>query len=155
MDSLLKLVTLSAREKWLLAQSLLLLPVNLFALHLMSFNRWQAILCRLAPIDRAGAEPVNESMVHRVNQTIRMVRVAASRGPLRGNCLQKSLALWWLLRRQNIDSEIRFGARRDNGNFEAHAWVEFRGVALNEEPAVQQSFTPFVRGTAAAEAKIR
>jgi hypothetical protein len=61
-----------------------------------------------------------------------MVRVAASRGPYRGNCLQQSLTLWWLLRRQNIESQIRFGARKDGGEFKAHAWVEVDGYALNE-----------------------
>jgi hypothetical protein len=152
-DSWSKLWALSAREKCLIAQTLLVLPINGLAVHLTGFNRWQAILSRLAPVDRTGAEAPPESVLDRVHQVARMVRVAALHGPYRGSCLQQSLTLWWLLRRQKIESDIRFGARREDGKIEAHAWVEFRGFALNEDASLHHSFTPFECGMTHAEAK--
>jgi hypothetical protein len=130
-----------------------MLPINGLAVHVTGFNRWQAILSRFTPLDRKSAEAPNESLLNRANQTARMVRVAASRGPYRGNCLQQALTLWWLLRRQKLESDIRFGARRDDGKFEAHAWVEFRGNALNEGPEIHHDFAPFERAMTPAKVK--
>lgn len=121
------------------------LPLNGLALRLIGLKRSQHLLSRLARIDEAGVEALPESLLDRVDQVARLVRAAASRGPYRGSCLQQSLTLWWLLRRQKIESDIRFGARRDDRRFEAHAWVEFRGIALNEEPEEHNTFAPFKR----------
>jgi hypothetical protein len=148
-----KFIALSSREKQLLAASLVVMPINGLALRVMSLRRWRSVLLRLTPVDAASWEAHPESLLDQANQTARIVRVAASRGPYRVNCLQQSLTLWWLLRRQKIESNIRFGARRDDGKFEAHAWVEFRGFALNEDPGIHHSFTPFERGMTHAEAK--
>src|SRR5436305_1464018 len=52
-------------------------------------------------------------------------------------CLTKSVALAWLLRRQGIAAVVRVGVKTDiaattNDAFEAHAWVEYDGVALGD-----------------------
>ena len=39
------------------------------------------------------------------------------------NCLENSLATWTLLRSRGIDAQLHFGARKNAGQFEAHAWV--------------------------------
>lgn len=172
MGSWSKLLTLSSREKGLLAASLVVLPINGLALQLMSLNRWRSVLSRLAPAGQGSevrgqgsgvrgqrsevsGEAHSGSLLDSVSQTARMVRVAASRGPYRGNCLRQSLTLWWLLSRQKIESDIRFGARIDGGKFEAHAWVEFEGLALNEGPDIHHRFKRFEPAVALAEAKTR
>lgn len=58
-------------------------------------------------------------------------------------CLHRSLTLWWLLGRQGIASELRIGVRKEQGRFEAHAWVEREGVALNGELDVGSRFAAF------------
>ncbi len=59
------------------------------------------------------------------------------------NCLVQSLALLRMLRRRGIGGEIRVGARQGSGAFEAHAWVEFAGIVLNDVSGEHHHFTPF------------
>ncbi len=72
-----------------------------------------------------------------------MVQAAARRGAYRATCLPQSLTLWWLLKRQGIEGDLRFGARKEAGRMEAHAWVEINGIPLNETLDVDQRFKPF------------
>ena len=51
--------------------------------------------------------------------------------------------LWRLLRREGIPCELKLGARRDAGPFEAHAWVECAGVALNESEPTLARYSAF------------
>jgi len=82
------------------------------------------------------AEPVGERLseatLARARAVARLVGIASSRVPLRVACLHRSIVLWRLLRREGIPCELKLGARTDAGPFEAHAWVECAGVALNE-----------------------
>ena len=155
MSSWSKVWALPARDRWLLAQSLVVLPVNGLALRLMSLKRWQAILSRLALFDGQLSEATNESLFSSAHKTAMMVRIAAARGPYRGNCLPQSLTVWWLLRCQKLDSHIRFGARKEDDKLEAHAWVEFGGTALNDGQDTHQNFKVFEPAASAAEARTR
>ena len=76
--------------------------------------------------------PVAEATLARARAVARLVGIASSRVPLRVACLHRSIVLWRLLRREGIPCELKLGARTDAGPFEAHAWVECSGVALNE-----------------------
>jgi hypothetical protein len=86
-----------------------------------------------------------EAIGQRIDMVARMVRIIAERGIPRPNCLQQSLVLWWLLRRNSVGSEIRFGACKENGQFKAHAWVECFGFALNENMDVSEHYLPLER----------
>jgi len=79
----------------------------------------------------------------RVRMAVRMVNAAARYGLGSSSCLEKSLTLWWLLRREGIVSSVRIGARKASGKFEAHAWVERDGVALNEPAAAHRHYATF------------
>ncbi len=81
-----------------------------------------------------------------VGLTVRMVRSAAYRSLGNATCLEKSLALWWLLGRQGIASSVRIGARKIGDKFEAHAWVECDGVALNEPQEAHRHYAAFDEG---------
>jgi Transglutaminase-like superfamily len=95
----------------------------------------QGFLPALNKAHRIAAGP-KSSEVHR---TVRMVRAAARYGIGSPTCLDKSLALWWLLERQGISATLRIGTRKSNGVFEAHAWVERDGAVLDDhqEPHFQ------------------
>jgi hypothetical protein len=75
--------------------------------------------------------------------TVRMVRAAVRHSVAHPTCLQESLVLWWLLGRQGIPCDLRVGVRKDSEKFEAHAWVERDGVALNEPEALHQHYAAF------------
>ena len=155
MVSFTKLRALSARERRLLAQSLLLLPVSGLALRLVSLSRWQAILSGFAPRQASVAEARREAPLDLAGTVARMVRAAAVRGPYRAPCLPRAVTVWWLLRRVGLESDIRFGVRRPGGRFEAHAWVECRGRDLDDWPDGGRPFARLERRSTPVETEAR
>lgn len=131
---------LSWPDRGRLAQSLVLLPLVGASLRVLGFGRTRALLTRLAPPPREGAAGEG-----RARATARLVEAAAREGPYRANCLRRSLVLWWLLRRQRVPAELRLGVRKRDGSFEAHAWVELDGRALNDAPDVMRHYHPVSR----------
>ena len=75
--------------------------------------------------------------------TARMVNAADRHGLVHPSCLAKSLTLWWLLGRQGIPSRLRIGIRKEKEKFEAHAWVERDGTALNEPDEPHHHYAAF------------
>ena len=68
--------------------------------------------------------------------------MAARHSPLHTTCLHRSLVLWWLLHRQGIESALRIGVRKQAGQWQAHAWVEYEGIPLHDQYG-PQDFTAF------------
>ena len=127
----------------MLSQSLVLLPFAALALRVMGLRNYQRLMHALS---RGGKPIVDEDarkLRDQVRKTARLVEAAGRYGPYRAKCLHKSLTLWWLLRRQGIESQIRFGARKNDRRMEAHAWVEFDGTPLNDSTDVGERFKPF------------
>ena len=75
----------------------------------------------------------------------RVVAIAAGRGPVRATCLRRSILLWWLLRRDGIETVLRVGVNREDGAFNAHAWVEYLGRPVNDTDDVALRFPSFDR----------
>jgi hypothetical protein len=60
------------------------------------------------------------------------------------NCLQRSVVLWRVLRRRELEAELRIGVRKEAaGGRQFHAWVEHDGEVLNDVPHVRERFTTF------------
>ncbi|OAD22599.1 hypothetical protein THIOM_001585, partial [Candidatus Thiomargarita nelsonii] len=125
----------------LLLQAFLLLPLVALSLKFWGVKRTQTGLARLLPATELPLS--SEVRLPKVVKTIRMVQLAARYCQPWANCLKKSLVLWSLLRHQGINSELRIGVRRETENFEAHAWVECEGVALNDTQDVRSRFAMF------------
>ena len=53
------------------------------------------------------------------------------------------MTLWYLLREQGITACLRIGVRKENEEFEAHAWVEHGGEALNQPEALHHHYAAF------------
>jgi hypothetical protein len=158
-QTLRKLFQLSARELWVLVQAAVLLPAVRCALRFVTTTRLQLLGVRTLtgsgpgrPTPLPSRPPDSETEAHNIElpqttgrspETIaRMVRIAAEHGLYRAKCLEQSLVLRWLLQRQGIDARIVFGARKDDEQMQAHAWVEVNGVALSEDNGVYQDFSP-------------
>ena len=75
--------------------------------------------------------------------TARMVRAAARHGFGNPSCLEESLVLLKLLNEQRIAAQLRIGVKKNVPQFEAHAWVECEGIALNESEALHDHYAPF------------
>jgi Transglutaminase-like superfamily len=124
--------------RWMFVRAALLLPAISFSLWIRGFRFTQAALQRFASGETESASRCSlgalssTSAKHKAQSAARMVRAVARRSPINLTCLEESLALWFLLRREGVSAELRIGARKMSGKFEAHAWVECQGQALNE-----------------------
>jgi hypothetical protein len=132
---------LDGNSRWLLLQAFVLLPVVALSLKCWGLKRTQTALARLLPATELRLS--SEERLPKAVKTIRMVQLAASYCQPWANCLKKSLVLWSLLRHQGISSELRIGVRKETEHFEAHAWVECEGVALNDTLDVRSRFAMF------------
>jgi hypothetical protein len=117
-----------------------LLPLITMSLEFRGFRKTKAPLQRFLSVPCGSANPEAQA---RAALTAQMVRAAGHYGIGQPNCLKVSLALWWLLARQGIASDLRVGVRKDREKFEAHAWVECGGVALNDLETTHPNYAAF------------
>jgi hypothetical protein len=75
--------------------------------------------------------------------TSRMVLAAARNSLVPSSCLERSIAIWWLLARRGIATQLRIGVRKDQGKLAAHAWVEYQGHAIGEPEASHLHYAAF------------
>lgn len=68
------------------------------------------------------------------------VALAAALYPGHAACLERSLMLYWYLRRAGVPVAYRMGVQMYP--FLAHAWVEHRGVPINDVPEHVALFRP-------------
>ncbi len=109
------------------------LPLITVSLRWRGFRKTKASLQHFLSVPYGSQNPDAQA---RAVFTAKLVHAAARHGIGDPACLERSLALWWLLARQGIASDLRVGVRKDGETFEAHAWVECGGQSLND-PEVQ------------------
>ena len=125
-------------------RGVVLLPFISLSLRLRGFRATQSSLQKRLPRVLTGvSDQSSGAQAESTALTARMVRSAEHRTWGRPACLEQSLALWWLLGRQGIASSVRIGTRKSAEKFEAHAWVECDGAALNEAEEPHQHYAAF------------
>jgi len=120
----------------------MLLPLVRWSLRLRGYGKtftWLQKRAQFQP-EAAGARP---ELQEEVQITCRMVRAALRYSLAQYSCLEESLTLWYLLRKQGIPACLRIGVRKENEKFEAHAWVEHDGEALNQDEAMHKHYAAF------------
>lgn len=135
-------IKLSNKERSLFLQALVLMPLVALLLRLCGLQRTQAVLVLWAK--PTSSEP-SKAQVPLISATNQMVQSAARYSKLWTNCLKKSLVLWYLLRYQGIAAQIQIGARLEQGQFLAHAWVEYQGFVVGDYQDVGQHYTALDR----------
>ena len=61
-----------------------------------------------------------------------------------GTCLVKTLSMWASLTRRGIATEPRWGSRKEpDGSIAMHAWLEFEGRPVNDDPAVVATYAAY------------
>ena len=129
-----------AQENFL--RALVMLPLVALSLRWRGFRATQASLrLLLSQNSTPSASSANVAAM-----SAHMVNAADRYGLVHPSCLVKSLTLWWLLAKQGAASELRLGIRKREGKFEAHAWVEHAGLALNEPEEHHQHYAAFDAG---------
>jgi hypothetical protein len=145
---------LDPRARGLFLRAAVLLPFISLSLRLRGFRATQSSLQKRLP--RALTAISDQSRRTQAESTAliaRTVRSAAHRTWGSPACLEQSLALWWLLGRQGIASSVRIGTRKSEEKFEAHAWVECDGAALNEPEEAHKHYAAFGEFPTAGGAK--
>ncbi len=85
-----------------------------------------------------------------ITRRVRFINLGARYPYGWARCLQTSLALRQWLARKGVRSDLRIGVRKNDQNFQAHAWLEYRGKILNDHPMIGTKFAQLVtvRGSA-------
>ena len=130
---------LDEESRRLFRRAAMLLPMIRASLRVRGYNKtFSSLQARVNPI-----APAQNGDAEQLRKTSRMVRAAVHHSLLHFTCLEESLGLWYLLRRQGIAPQLRIGVRKENGKFEAHAWVEHGGEALNQPEATHLHYAAF------------
>ncbi len=140
-------LTAGDRREFVLAS--LLLPTTALAFRGLGFRRWQATLERWAP--RSATVRSDADATAKGLRTAWLVRTAARFVAGRESCLAQALVLWWLLRRRGFESELRIGVRKRGDQLQAHAWVEYRDLVLNDRGDELSPYLSFDRAIVSLE----
>ncbi len=132
-----KLHALSWPERRTLLSAMAWMPLFWLGLHGLGLRRFQAWLQRPRLVTR------NDLSLHEIMSMATMVNRGARLVRIPGDCLPRSLLLGWLLRRRGVASQLRIGVKMDNGSLAAHAWVEYAGIPINDQPDVGAQFAAF------------
>jgi transglutaminase superfamily protein len=95
------------------------------------------VLKRTVGVKRlTGWLSVRPSAIHGSETRVQKVRDATEtilhggRLLIGSNCLDRSLAAYWMLRRAGASPTLVLGAKRDQGALAGHAWIELGPVVL-------------------------
>jgi hypothetical protein len=135
---------LRAHSRRLVLEAAGALVATWVGLRVVGFHRWKPVLGWFTE----GARQMNtadSAVLGAAGAIARFQEAAARHLFLRTNCLERSLVLCWLLERRGIAAQLRIGARKEKGRFEAHAWVEVDGTVLNDATEPHLHFAPFQR----------
>ena len=145
-DRLRRFSALEAPARALFLRASLLLPLVALGLRCYGFRGTRNALQHFLPVGETESIWPRDTdwKNRRAAMTARMVRAAVRYSLTPASCLEESLTLWWLLRRQGINSELRIGVRKGEGKqLQAHAWVERDAVLLGDSLTPHQHYAAF------------
>ena len=140
-----RLWDLSAHSRGVVIEAAAALTATWIGLRVAGYGRWRRVLDGLVAGSRKRASAGDSAALGSAQAIARFEQSAARHLFLRTNCLEQSLVLCWLLHRRGIPAALRIGARKHEGRFEAHAWVELNGTVLNQDQGQHLHFAPFDR----------
>lgn len=132
-----KFHAISRAEQRMLLAAMALLPTFWLGLRVFGLRRLQDRLQRGNP---SIGSSISLDDIVRIST---LVNIAARHVPFPATCLTRSLLLRWILRRRGVASQLRIGVRLTQGVLDAHAWVEYAGIPINDRPDVGEQFAPF------------
>ena len=132
-----RVLRISGSGRRLRLESVILLWVVRLALWLLPFRVVRRLVGLVSPTEPTGTTPTAS-----VDKIARALRTAPRVVPS-ATCLTRALAAQVMLSRRGHCSELRFGVAKDEeGNFQAHAWVECRGRVVTGDHGALDGFTP-------------
>lgn len=134
---------MSRRSQGVALEAALALVATKAGLHLVGFRRWMALLAWFTPHTPDSEKAPDATGIETAREIARIQDAVCRHLIFHASCLEQSLVLWWLLSRRGIPAELRIGARKEAGRFEAHAWVEAGSLVLNDSGEAHLHFAPF------------
>jgi hypothetical protein len=116
--------------------ALSVLALTYLLLRVLGLRRCLWLLFRYSP-----TSPPMLGAVTGVAPIIKRIEDAGTVLPLSAQCLERSLCALWFLRRRGLDAKLRIGV--SPFPLSAHAWVEYEGEPVNENPEVLRLYRPF------------
>jgi hypothetical protein len=132
---------LNSRDRRAVLTAASVIVASRVGLRTMGYRGWSSLL--LSRLSAGHARPSVDNAASLPERLVRLTAAAARNLPFKPTCLERSIGLWWLLRRRGFGAEIRIGGRKTGEQFEAHAWVEYAGIALNDSGDEHRSFSVF------------
>lgn len=142
---------LSGSAKRLVFAAAVALTTTWVGLRLLGFRRWKGLIVSLTRDPISNLSVIDVGLADSARAVAHIEHTVARHLFFKTNCLERSLALWWLLRKRGIAAEVRIGVRKNEKRLEAHAWVDFGGVVLNDDGDTHVHFSPFERSITAME----
>ena len=135
--SVTKFWRLAPAERRFLLAAAVALPIIWMRLRwygLAAVQRWVASYAKPAQVthDRVDVQHLAD-----------LCRVAVRHVPCPTTCLTRSLVLVLLLQKKGLTPKLRIGVRMVGSALDAHAWVEYAGIPVNDAPDVAQRFAVF------------
>jgi hypothetical protein len=152
MRELRRYLRLTSFERRIVVQSFAGLVLTRVGLRVVGFGAWKRVAAALARVRRDDDGGNTDSVSAAV---VRMHAAAERRLFFKPSCLEHALVLWWLLRRQGVAAELRVGGRKEQGRFEAHAWVEAGGAPVGDAGETHRQFAPFDGPVPLMESRLR
>ena len=90
--------------------------------------------------------PVDPPALEHAERVAKLANIAGRRGVLHATCLPQALLVQWWLRRQGWDAKLKLGTRKQDGHFDAHAWVELDKQALAQKDLEHVPFADWRSG---------
>jgi hypothetical protein len=110
-------------------------------LGLRGHRRTVALLRRTSP-DGVPAGVAGAPVPVPVTVLASCVATVTGRSRGRGDCLARSLTLWWLARRRGYELELVMGVGAPQaGVLPAHAWIEYGGTPVNDTMSVRERYS--------------
>jgi hypothetical protein len=132
-------LALQPGDRWRLLGLMLGLPVIAGLLRIFGLvrtRRWlESMFQKKAPRSLAAGD------LDAAQRLTRLADIAGRRGAIHATCLRQALLVHFLLRRRGLAPEFKLGVRKQEGSFDAHAWVELQGVALGQADLAHVPFS--------------
>ena len=137
-DILIKFRALPLRDQWLFIKAVVLGHIIKKALKKYNYKAVVAFFKKNVPQVNRG--DVTDNELNRYQYLI--VLTNKCRPGIKINCLDISLAYWFLLKRRGLKTNMQFGVKLEDGVLQSHAWLEFEGRLLTLDDEVNEKYIP-------------
>src|SRR5258708_37888654 len=103
---------LSHEDRGLVLRGMVLLPLTMLGLRTMSFRRCKELIKQFSSVASSPQRVEADRQMEVRKKIVSAMNAVERNGPWRPNCLERSLALWWVFQLDAVDGELRSEERR-------------------------------------------